>query len=108
MTAILTVDDILEKDLFELLGVAGASDKEKEALLATMTETVDARVVLRVASMLSDEDAKIFQSLANSGEAQRIVDFLVEKGIDLPQIVSEEATRYRVEVAQLLNLAEQQ
>ncbi|MEX0805448.1 MAG: DUF5663 domain-containing protein [Candidatus Binatia bacterium] len=108
MTIIPTVDDILKKDLFELLGVEKASDEEKEALVATMTKTVDARVALRVASMLSEEDTNAFQQLADSGDAQKIVDFLVEKGVDLPQIVSEEATRYRIEVAQLLNLAEKQ
>lgn len=108
MAGIPSVKDILDKDLFELLGIENASDEQKQALLITMINTVDARVANRVASLLSDDDAEKFKQLADAGDSDALVDFLVKKEIDLPQIVSEEATRYRVEVAQLLSLAEKE
>ncbi len=108
MAGIPSVKEILEKDLFELLGIEKASDEQKQALLISMINTVDARVANRVASFLSDDDAERFQQLANDGDSDGLVDFLVKKGIDLPQIVSEEVTRYRVEVAQLLSLVEKE
>lgn len=103
----LSVEEILEKDIFELLGIENASDEKKQALLQTMTTTVEARVVNRVAAMLDGNAAEKFQELAEAGDAQKLVDFLVDQKIDLPQIVSEEATRHRVEVVELLALAKQ-
>lgn len=107
MALIPSVEEILEKDIFELLGIENASDEQKQELLQTMTTTIEARVVNRVAEMLDDTAAKNFQEIAEAGDADKLVNFLVEQKIDLPQIVSEEATRHRVEVVQLIKLAEQ-
>ncbi|HSX41843.1 MAG TPA: DUF5663 domain-containing protein [Candidatus Saccharimonadales bacterium] len=105
--ALPSLEEILEKDIFELLGVEGASDDRKKALLDQMTQTVELRVVNRVATMLSENDAEKFQDIAETGDSQKLVDFLVDKEIDLPQIVSEEATKHRVEVVELVKLAEE-
>lgn len=106
MAIIPTVEDILEKDLFELLRIPNASDEEKQRIIQSMVTTVDARVVGRVVELLSDEEADQFKTIAEAGDPQKLVDFLVEKEIDLPQVVSEEVTRHRIEVVQLLSLAE--
>lgn len=104
--ALPTVEEILEKDIFELLGVANTSAEEKQALLAKLTSVVDARVINRVAELLSEKEAEEFATLAEAGDGQKLADFLVDKEIDLAQIVSEEATKYRVEFVQLVKLAE--
>lgn len=105
--ALPSVEEILEKDIFELLGVEAADDAKKQALIETMTRTVEARVVTRVADVLSEDEAEKFKELAEAGNADKLVDFLVKKEIDLPQIISEEATRHRVEVVELVKLAEE-
>ena len=104
--ALPSVQEILEKDIFELLGVSKVNDDKKDALIAQMTNIVDARVINRVAELLDEKEADQFQKIAESGDAQKLVDFLVEQEIDLPQIVSEEATKFRVEFVQLIKLAE--
>ncbi len=108
MSLIPSVEEILEKDIFELLDIDGASDERKQQLIQTMVTTVEARVVNRVAELLSDTEADEFKRVAEAGDPQKLADFLVETEIDLPRIVSEEATKHRIEVVQLIKLAENQ
>ena len=103
--ALPTFEELLGEDIFTLLGIPDAPDEKKAEILETMTTTLDARVVNRVASALSEEDAKRFNDLAEHGDKQVLVDFLVDQNIDLPLIVSEEATRLRVEIVELSQLA---
>lgn len=103
--ALPTVEELLSKDIFELLNIEEASEERKAAVLKAIADLVDTRVVNRLANMMSDDDAKEFGRLAESGEKEKLIDFLVKKEIDLPVIVSEEATRARVEIAELVRLA---
>lgn len=106
--ALPSLEEILERDIFELLDIEGATPEKKQVLLETMTVTVEARVVNRVAEMLDDKASEKFKEISEAGDSQKLVDFLVDHQIDLPQIVSEEATKHRVEVVQLIKLAESQ
>jgi hypothetical protein len=101
-----SVEELLQKDLFELLGVENADESKKKELLETMMRAVDARVLNRVAELLTSKEVEKFNELAETGDPQELADFLVEQEIDLPQIVSEEATKYRIEAVQLIKLAE--
>jgi len=102
--ALPTINELLANDLFELLGLSDASDEKKAALIKTMTDTVDARVINRVTTMMSEKDAQEFGRLAESADQERLIQFLVDHQIDLPQIVSEEAARLRVELVELSRL----
>lgn len=102
-----TIEELVNKDLFELLGIEKASDEIKQKILEKMMTTVDARVVNRVAELLSEEDAKHFHQLSEQNDPQRIIDFLVSKEIDLPQIVTQEATRHRTEIVQMMGLVQE-
>ena len=105
--ALPSVKELLEEDLFKLLDIDKASDEQKQAIVQALINTVDARVINRVASLLSEDDAKEFEKTAEEGDSQGLVDFLVKKEIDLSQIVSEEATRARVEIVELSRLAKE-
>ena len=98
-------EDLLEKDIFELLGIPNAPEDQKNEILTTMIQTVNLRVAQRIADELTDEDAEQFKQLCESGDSDNVAAFLTEKNIDLPNIVAEEATRYRVEMASLIRLA---
>lgn len=95
--ALPTVKDLLEEDIFKLLGVENASEEKKVELLNAMTTTIDARVVNRVSDAMEEKDAKKFGEIAEEGDAQKLVDFLVEKNIDLPKIVSADFDTSRFE-----------
>lgn len=105
--ALPTLDELLEGDLFELLGIKEADDKVKKEILEGMMRTVDARVANRVASELSDEAAQEFKDTAEKGDPQALAEFLAGVGVDLPKIVSEEATKHRVEIIELARLAQE-
>lgn len=105
--ALPTLDELLEGNLFELLGIQDSDQEYKDKITKKMMDTVDARVLKRVGSMLSEEDANEFSQIAETGNAQKLSDYLVGKKIDLPAIVSEEATRYRVEIIETIRLAQE-
>jgi len=105
--ALPNISELLEEDLFKLLNIEDADDQKKLEILQTLTNTVDARVVNRIAETLSEEDAEQFGKLAEHGDQEALVKFLVDKEIDLPAIVSEEATRARVEFVELVRLAQE-
>ena len=108
ITKLVNVDDLLDKDIFELLGIENAGEDRKEEIFNRMIQTVNMRVATRIASMLTQEEATKFQDLAESGNADALAEFLTEKDIDLPNLVAEEATRYRVEMVTLVKMAEVQ
>lgn len=105
--ALPTVNELLEGDLFELLGLSNIEDDKKAALIKNMTSTVDTRVVNRVTTLMSEDDAQQFGQLAEAGDQEKLVKFLVDRNIDLPKIVSEEAARLRVELIELTRLAQE-
>lgn len=105
--ALPSVEEILGGDIFEILGIAQADDSTKQQILATLNTTLDARIVARVSELMDEAQAQKFQQLAEADNHEALVNFLVELNIDLPVIVSEEATRIRVEMAELVGLASQ-
>jgi len=98
-------EDLLEKDIFELLGIQNASEDQKNTILTRMVQTVNMRVAQRIASELSDEEAEEFRQYCESGNSDEVARFLGERDIDLTNIVAEESTKYRVELASMIRLA---
>lgn len=105
--ALPTVDELMGDDIYTLLGIEDASEERKRALLEQITNLVDARVARRISDSLSEEEAEEFGRIANNGNSQEVIDFLVSKNMNLPAIVSEEAIRARVEVVTLTRLAQE-
>lgn len=105
--ALPSTKELIEKDLFELLGIQDSSDEYKSQLLESMSKTVDARVINRLSDMLSEEDSKKFEELAEDGDSQAIVKLFVDKGIDLPSIVFEEAIKHRAEIVSAISLVKE-
>lgn len=105
--ALPTLDELLEGDLFELLGIKDADQEIKDQIVETMMRTIDARVLSRVGDLLSEEEAEEFKQLSETGDPQKLSQYLVDKKIDLPTIVSEEATRHRAEMIETIRLAQE-
>jgi len=104
--AVPTVGEIIAKDIFELLKIEKISDEQKQQLFQTMINTVQARVAARIAALLNEAEAKKFKDLAEAGKTDELKDFLEKQNLDLQKIVGEEAIRYKVEISQLIGLAE--
>jgi len=104
--ALPTVEELLEKDIFQLLEIEGADEATKKQIFQTMLNTVNARAINRVASLLTEKEAEEFKELAERGDPPKLQHWLDEREIDLPKIITEEAIRYRTEIVSLISSAD--
>lgn len=88
---------ILDKSIFEFLGLSGASDEKKEALMNEMLAVVDNRVLARVADRLDDQEIKQFQTVMETSE-EATNQFLAERNIDMQALYAEETLFYKYEL----------
>jgi hypothetical protein len=68
-----------------------------------MYETVQNRAILRIDDQLSDEDAKEWKEIVDSGDRTKNEEFLKKKGIDLNQIFALEALIYKIQMVDLMS-----
>lgn len=99
----LTLERIASEDFFTLLGLQHISAEEKEAMLEKMNETVQARVLLRILEQLSPAE----QRQLDNQPTESFIEFLEQKGFNIPALYLEEALQYRLEIAQMFELATQ-
>ena len=90
----ITVDNILNEDIFVLLGLGGISDAEKEGFLDDMNTTVQARLLLAVEEQLGPEEARHMDELDGSEKLK----FMEDHGVDLLAMMLEETLQYRLEL----------
>jgi len=95
MSKQITIDAILNEDLFELLGLEGLSDPEKEELLTAMNDTIQARLFLSITEELSPADRTIMDGL----NGEELAKFLESREINVFDRLVEEAVKYRLELA---------
>ena len=89
-----TIQDLLDGDLFEIVGLGSMSIEEKEEFMSTMLQTVYARTLLQVENLLEGDDKQAFADL----HADQMMEFLQARDFDLVTMLAEEAVRYRQEI----------
>ncbi len=97
----ITIDDILNEDIFNLLGLGSMSDSEKEEYLDAMNDTIQARLLLSIVEDLSPEDREQMDLL----EGDELMKFFEARGIDIVARMLEEAIQYRLELAVTFQVA---
>ena len=90
--------ELVDKNIFELLGLKDASEDKKKEIMDNMMQTVQNRVLSRILDSLSDEDLKEFDKLTAENKTEEINKFLNAKGVNLAQISAEEALNYKTEI----------
>jgi len=98
-------EDILNKDILELMGAKDMSEERKKELYTKMLETIQNRVIVKIINQLSDEDAEAFKKLVDSGNKTEMENFLNSREIDLAQLMLAEAMIYKTEMVSLKNAA---
>lgn len=91
-------DELLNKDIFELLGLKDVSDKERSAIIADMSETIQNRILARILDSLSAEKVTQFQQLLDGAEQKAIDDFLITEKLDIQKIATETTIMYKVQL----------
>ena len=95
----LTIDEVVEKDIFSLLGIESIPPEEKERLTEKILETVRLRVFDRFDQSLSEDERAQLKTLLDSGSDEEIKHFYEEKEFDFNKAMIEEALKYKIEVA---------
>lgn len=93
--------DILDKDILELMGAENLPEEKKQQLYATMLDTIQNRVIARVADQLPEQDLAKWQQLAETGDDREIDQFLKDRGLDVAQLMLQEALIYKTELVEL-------
>jgi len=106
--ATIDVKNLIEDDIFDLLGLENLDDKTKDDLRIKILESVSNRILLRVADLLNDEEIKHWENLLDEGNNDKIVNYLQEKNIDLKKIAIEESLIYKRQLVDTLNKAKNQ
>lgn len=101
MTNNWTDQDILNKDILELIGAQNLPDDKKKQLYQKMLETIQNRSITRILDQLSDNDAEEFKTILDSGDQPKADQFLKSKGIDIRQIMLQESIIYKTEMTEL-------
>ena len=92
--------DLIEKDIFELLGIGYISDEKKEELMGKIIEGVESRVVLRIDDSLEESDKTKFKAILDSGTDEEINQFLESKDISVGRFAAEEAMYLKSQIIQ--------
>ncbi|MBU6388941.1 spore coat CotO family protein [Patescibacteria group bacterium] len=95
--SIIDLDQFENEDLFTLLGLEDISNKDKDALVDQLNHTVMARVYYNIRLALDPHKREEFDEMSSD----EMVPFLLEEGFNLPQLILEEAIRYRAQIVQL-------
>jgi len=94
-------EDILNKDILELMGAGDLSDEKKQELYTKMLETIQNRTIARIFDQLSPEDGEKLKQLIDSNNKTEIESFLKSKGVDIAKMMLEEAIIYKSELISL-------
>ncbi|MEK7183950.1 MAG: hypothetical protein AAB701_00275 [Patescibacteria group bacterium] len=97
-------DDLVSKDLFELIGMQDMPEDQKDQIRVSVLETIRDRTLLRIADALSPEDFEAYKQLLSEPESPetntKIDDFLTAKDINVNSLTVEETILAKAEAVQ--------
>lgn len=94
--------EVIEKDIFDILGAKNMSDDQKQKIITKALETIQTRAMMRISDKLSEADVSEWKKIIDSKGNTEAAKFLESKGIDVAKILLEEALIYKTELAQLM------
>lgn len=94
-------DDILEKNIFDLIGAQALSEEEKQKMETQMKDTIYNRAIARVDEQLPEEKQSEFKAVLDRGQTDEIEQFFQGNGVNIQQLLMEEAIIYKTELASL-------
>lgn len=97
-----SVQDLVEGDIMDILGLDKLPEKEQEEVRTKMLETINNRVLLRIADLLDEAGMKQWETLLDEGDDEKIRAFLTEKKIDMLNLIAAEALVYKSEMADMM------
>lgn len=92
----------LNTDILELMGAENMTEEEKNQIYQKMMQTIQNRVLARVVDSLSEDQYSELKELLEKNNEEGFAVLAQEAGFDLPQLFSEEALLYKIEMVNLI------
>ncbi len=102
-----SVKDILEKDLLELIGAGGLAEDKKAEVYGKIVETIRYRTIEAIDRLLSLDEVDAFKAAIDKDDSDGIQKFLMGKGINVEDVMLEEAVKYKIEIASYVDYLNQ-
>lgn len=96
-------NDIIDRDILELIGAEGMEPEKKEELYETMLDTIQTRVMTRIDDFLTDDEANRIKGMMEDNNYEAFSEFMGERNIDIKKIYAEETLLYKIELTDLIN-----
>lgn len=97
-----TGEEILEKDILDIIGASDMSDSEKQEMYQKMNDTIANRVTARIVDSLNDDDVDTWIKLLDSNNQQEANTFMSDRGVDIAEIIAKEALLYKTQIVDLI------
>ena len=97
----MTLQEIIDKDIFSILGLENLDEEKKKELFEKASETIQNRILVRLADLLSEEDVKKVVEFAEQDNTDGFEQLVASNDIDLEQIAAEETLSYKTEMASI-------
>lgn len=101
ITQPVNLDDFINKDILELAGAQNMPEDEKRNIYTKMLETIQQRVMARIDDQFSDEDRQEWLGLLDQKDHAKMNEFLHQRGINVDQLMLQEAMIYKMELVEL-------
>lgn len=94
--------DIIQKalgsNIIEDLGLEPLSEEEKLKVIASLTDLIGMRCMVRMHEMLPESDRKSFSSMMEGNNTEEAIHWLDERGIQFEEVLLEEIAKLRAEL----------
>lgn len=92
--------DIVDRDIFELLGLKDIGDKDRAEMLTVIMDTIYNRVIARILDNFNVEEQKELEKALEKKDLKKVNDMLAGKELpDYMTLLAEETVLYKVQLA---------
>lgn len=95
------LQELLDQDTLDLIGGQNLPQEKKQELYLEIAQTIHNRAIGRIYNNLSESEGRELDQLLETDDATKVQDYLREKGLDLPSVLTQEAMAYKVEIYEL-------
>ncbi len=94
-------DDVLDQDILKIMGADTLPEAEKNDLYRRLFAVLQNRALIAIDDTLAPADLEGWKQAIDTGDAEKMDEFLASKGIDFKKLLLSEALKLKMELADL-------
>lgn len=92
--------DIVDKDIFDLIGLKDIGDKDRAEMMTVIMDTIYNRVIARILDNFNAEEQKELEKALEKKDLKKVNEMLASKELpDYMALLAEETVLYKVQLA---------